>query len=158
MKKNLGIVLAFCVFVLMITWIVGCTCAKNGKDNAIPINLQNAKNVGSIYLTVSYDPEVIEIKEVTPGELVKDAMLDYNFDQPGSVVIGIINTGGISGDGAIVALYFEIIDENGSSAINLDSVEMCDVNSLVDIRYQVSGGNVMAKDSGITPPVVICVD
>jgi hypothetical protein len=158
MKQYPRLILVFCAIVIEVAGMAGCSCSKNSKENVIPINLQNAKNVGSISLTVSYDPQVINIIEIKPGEIAGNAILEFNIDQPGKAVIGIIDSNGITGTGSVALLGFNIIDGNGIISINLDSIELYDAANLVDIPLRVSGGSIAAGGSSITPATVTCGD
>jgi hypothetical protein len=138
--------------------MAGSGCLKKGTGNVIPVNLQNTKNVGSIYLQFSYNPGVIKVTDVNLGELSKNAMLDYSLGLPGTVVIGIVDSKGISGSGTLVLLGFEVIDKEDSSVLSLDSVELHDATSLVDIHSRTANGSLNAGNSEIIPPVVYCGD
>jgi hypothetical protein len=152
MKQYPRLILVFCAIVIEVAGMAGCSCSKNSKENVIPINLQNAKNVGSISLTVSYDPQVINIIEIKPGEIAGNAILEFK------AVIGIIDSNGITGTGSVALLGFNIIDGNGIISINLDSIELYDAANLVDIPLRVSGGSIAAGGSSITPATVTCGD
>jgi general secretion pathway protein D len=84
--------------------------------------VENVEDVASLVLTLSFDPSVIQVKDVKEGRFmsrdgVKTSFLK-NFDNTsGEIQIGITREGfgkGVSGTGEIVSIIFESIKEGRS--------------------------------------------
>ena len=165
MKKWLIVRLVLIVVLIVVPVIVlAGGCGGDDGDGeapgevAVPVNLEGAGNVGSISIELVYDSSVIEVTDVTAGELAANAMMEYNIDTSGIVIIGIVDSSGINGDGVVAELGFNIIDAEGTSSLTLDTVETHDATSLVDIINEPSDGNFAAEGNTVTAPVVRFVD
>ena len=114
-----------------------------GEGAEVPVNIKDAADVGSIDLTILYDPTVLNISKVEKGDLVK-GMLSSNIENEGIISIGIADSNGISGDGEIVKLTFDVIG-NGSAPITLQNAKAYDVNTHADIEVSVENGDFQAN-------------
>ena len=123
-------------------------------DVIVPINLQGARNVGSFTIELAYDATVLEVTEVKSGDVAKNAMLEYNISSAGRVVMGIVDPGGITGNGSVANMGFTVIDTEGTSSLTLESVETHDATTLVDIINQTSSGSFDGNGDTITAPVI----
>ncbi len=159
MKKPLfaGVLNLTLVFLL----IAGC----NGGDDdetagevEVPIDFEGASNVGSIGIELTYDSTVLEVTDVKSGELAGNAMMEYNIDSPGLVIIGIVDSSGINGDGAVATVSFNQVGDGRTSPLNLENVETHDATTLVDIINETSDGSFATDGNTVTVPVVRFAD
>jgi hypothetical protein len=123
-------------------------------DIIVPVEFQNAENIGSVNLVLTYDSSALDITQVSLGESAKEAMLEYNAKEPGKVVIGIIDTSGISGNGAIVLIGFNAIQSADSSPLTLESVVTHDATELTEIVNETSDGMFDGEDNSVEAPTV----
>ncbi len=126
----------------------------NGGQVKVPINLEGANNIGSISIELVYDSDVLEATEVVAGELAANAMIESNIQNPGRVIIGIIDSSGINGDGAIATVSFNQVGDGGTSPLTLENVETHDATTLVDIINETSDGSFAAEGNAVTAPVI----
>ncbi|AKB85589.1 cohesin domain-containing protein [Methanococcoides methylutens] len=96
------------------TMVFGSARAPSGTVQ-IPVTLNNADNVGSMDLVLTYDSSVLRATEVRKGSLTEDSIVQSNIVD-GTVRIGFIDMAGVSGSGSFVNVIFEIIDTDTSSA------------------------------------------
>jgi len=127
---------------------------ETAGDISVPISVQNSENIGSIDIVLTYDPGALEITGVTPGDLAQNAMMEYNADSPGRVNIGVIDSDGISGDGTLVLMEFNVIDKAGTSLLKLESVKTHNVISLIDIINNTADGIYRAEGNTLEAPVI----
>ncbi len=110
--------------------IVSVTDASGGSGATVgvPINLEDASNVGSMDIRMSYDTGVLHPIGVDNGELSKNAYLESNTASNGEVVIALADASGISGSGQIALVSFEVVGDTGSSSpLILEEVSVHDI-------------------------------
>ena len=126
------------------------------QEVSIPINAEDASNIGALHLELVYDPAVLEPIEVEKGILTGNAMLESNIDTPGRAVIGMIDAAGISGDGSLAVISFRVVGTNGiTSALTLEKVVAHDVTTLIDVSTRAISGSFTVKDRSFTAPVIL---
>jgi hypothetical protein len=163
MKKILvlavGIVLIIVVVLVVILVVGGGDNGGGGNDEVagavkVPINFQDASNVGSISIDLTYDAAVLQVLEVKAGELAQNAMLEYNIKNPGRVIIGIVDSSGINGNGAVAKIGFNVVAPSGTTPLTLQAVDTHDATSLIDIINTTSNGSFTGQNQTLTPPVI----
>ncbi len=118
------------------------TSGEIGKETRVSVIVEDAVNVGSIDLTILYDPSILEVLKVEKGDLVK-GMLSSNTDNEGIITIGIADSNGINGDGEIARITFNVLS-NGSTSVTIQNAKAYDVDSHADIEVTVEHGNFQA--------------
>ena len=156
MKKWIiaGLVIIIILVVVLVIVLAGSGGGDGDGDVAVPINVQGASNVGSFSIELTYDSTVLEVTGVESGELASNAMMEYNIDNPGLVVIGIVDSSGINGDGAIAEIGFDVIDNEGTSPLILEAVETHDATTLIDIISETSNGSYNGEGDNIASPAI----
>jgi hypothetical protein len=156
------------VILALSMFLVSCSCGEvdtpipgeqqedviPSGDIIVPVKFQNAENIGSVTLVLTYDSSALDITQVSLGESAKEAMLEYNAKEPGKVVIGIIDTSGISGNSAIVLIGFNAIQSGGSSPLTLESVVTHDATELTEIVNETSDGMFDGEDNSVEAPTI----
>ena len=80
--------------------------------------------------------------------------MEYNIKNPGRVIIGMVDSSGINGDGAVAMVGFSIVDAEGTTLLTLESVETHDATTLVDIINEASDGSFQANGQSVTAPLI----
>ncbi len=119
----------------------------------VPIEVQGASNLGSLQLELVYDPQALELQDVRAGQLARNALVDFNQDSPGRVRIGAVDASGISGDGAIIILFFLPIGQAYAIPLTLEAVEASDTD-LKDLVVQTTEGRVSRPGEPVTAAVL----
>jgi len=89
---------------------------SSGSIVQIPLTLRGLKEkIGNMDITLSYDPSVLDAKEVIKGSLTTKALFDYNILE-GTIKISLADEEGFSGDGSIAHVKFNVIGAEGSSS------------------------------------------
>jgi hypothetical protein len=143
-KIGLNVLLLFTLFFTLLTtasaFVVKIPDSSGavGESATISINVKGAKSIGSMDLVVSYDPELLKVVKVEKGGLVK-GLFSSNTKEAGIIAIGIVDSKGISGDGEMAKITFEVL-KAGESPINVVSVKAYDVESHVDVKVTAENG------------------
>lgn len=144
--------------VVVVAIIVAVLLLRTGgvKEVKIPINVQGAANVGSLHLELAYDRQTMSATAVESGTAVGDALFESNIDVPGDVVIGLVNSQGINGDGSVAIVTFQVTGKAKSATnLSLENVIAYDATTLDEIPTSASPGSFTAKNGSFTPPTLI---
>ena len=120
----------------------------------LPIAVQGAFNLGSLLVEVSYEAEALEFQSVRAAALGRNALLESNQENPGSVRIGLLDPNGINGDGEIITLVFLAIQDGGSSPYTLELLEASDTD-LRDLVVQVNSSQFSGVGEPFVPPALV---
>jgi len=106
----------------------------------VPITVEGAKDVGSVDITLKYDPSVLKAVSVETADLGKNAIMESNLANPGQVNIALVDASGINGEGEIAIISFSVLGETGtSSPMSLLKASVYDL-SLVEQQTTISNG------------------
>ena len=138
------------VVIVTILTTVGCGAPSNQIE--VPIDVQNVSNVGSFQIEISYDANVLQATDVKAEELGKNAMIESNLDNPGIIIVGIVDSPGINGSGSIVSISFDVLEKDSASSLTIKNATAHDVNTLVDLPTSFTQGNFASGD--VSPPII----
>jgi len=140
--------------VVIIVPAVSCikTARKSGATTGqvtVPINANNAGNLGSLEFEVVYNPAVLQPESVTKGELADNAMLDFSLARSGRVWVALVDSNGLSGSGSLAIINFRRVGSGQTSAVlTLENVRAHNATTLVDIITSTTAGSLT------TPPAI----
>ena len=92
------------------------TQAKQGAKVIVPINAAGATDLGAIDLKVSYDPKVLKFSGAETGKLSTNGMVESSSNADGTATLSFADTAGISSDGEVLKVSFDVIGAPGSSS------------------------------------------
>jgi len=160
MKTNL----VFLRLVGIISILIFCLCSCTSKSNdgshiedgvlRVPIEVKQAENIGSLMIQLSYDPATMSALEVKSSQLTTNSMIEYNTKVPGLVLVGIVDTEGINGDGAIAEISFDIVQNAETTLILIDQLEAYDVETLIDVQFVTNHGLYSFEDDTLVIPMI----
>jgi len=131
----------------------GTASGGPGSIIDVPVSVDNAKDLGSMDIIVSYDPSVLSVVSVDKGPLNK-GMISANTETPGTVSIGIVDAGGINGNGAVAVMKLKISGSVGaSSPLRIEQAMAYDVKTHVDIQTVTTSGIFTVKQTGLGAPL-----
>ncbi len=131
-KAVLAIILvAIVVAVVVFVFVLGGSDDEGG-ENVIPIQVNNATNLGALHIELVYDSSVLEATDVKLGDLGDNAQVNSDLRTPGRAVIGIIDAMGMNGSGVIVEVHFDEII-SGETSMKLENVMATDAETLYDL-------------------------
>jgi hypothetical protein len=127
--------------------IDGQTVGAGGKA-VIPVKVAGASNLGGVDLTVTYDPVVLKFTKAEQGALSTNGMIEANETRPGTVLMGLVDSKGMTGDGNLVDLTFDVIGAQGSSSQMNVIVRGAYSSDLKDVANQGIGGTITVGSPG----------
>jgi len=111
-----------------------------GSTIQVPIVVEGAKDVGSVDITLKYDPSVLKANSAETADLGKNAIMESNLANPGQVNIALVDASGINGEGEVATISFSVLGETGASS-PLSLVEVSVYNlELVEQQTSISSG------------------
>ncbi|MBN2489031.1 MAG: hypothetical protein JXA98_08390 [Methanosarcinaceae archaeon] len=123
-----------------VTVSVSDTTGGSGATVEVPINLEGATDVGSMDIVLSYDAAVLQAIGVEAGELGKNAYIESNTAGDGEVIIALADASGISGNGPVAVVSFEVIGDTGaSSPLTLGDISVHDIERVEVITTTTDG-------------------
>ncbi len=117
---------------------------------AVPISVKGARDLGTLHIELVYDPAILKADSFESGELAQNALVEVNPDTPGRVVIGIIDTDGIQGDGPVVIISFKPVGQQGNSTLALENVTAHSATTLIDVPTTTVSSGTFAIGGGAT--------
>lgn len=126
--------------------------AISGDEVSVPIVIRDAAAIGALQLVLTYDESVLEAKSAEKGSLLEpNVLMEANVDKPGRIAVALTTLDGIEGDGTLLIATFLVRGEEGQrSALNLESVEAWEVNTLVNILVNTESGEFTVQEA--VPP------
>jgi hypothetical protein len=121
-----------------------------GPPYTVPVSITNVSQLGSVTLTVTYDPKVLRATSVAPGTFMQQGGVTPTFlpkidAAAGRIDIAITRTGsspGASGTGLLAGLVFEAVAA-GSTRIAVTGVAMSPTGQ--PIPLQMTPASVVVK-------------
>ena len=113
---------------------------NSGDTVEAVIMVDPAENIGSLDLSLGYDPQILFFVDVLHGFLTEESIVEYNHDD-GLIHLIIIDADGFSGSGPLLKVHFKVIGTPGdSSDLVLTDVEANDATTYVDKIIELSNG------------------
>jgi hypothetical protein len=133
--------------------ITGCSGGKGNGTVDVAINVQNSPGVGSLQKELVYDSSLLEATGVKAEKLAGNAMVESNTGSPGRVIIAIVDSAGINGQGPLVTVSFKVVGKGESCTLTLESVAAYRATTLTDITLKISNGSVSVKKGAVSPVI-----
>ena len=145
------------VLLIVIIVVVLLVPGKPGvKEIQIPVNITGASNIGSLHLELVYDAAILDVTTVESGTLMGNALYEYNIDTPGRIVVGLINSTGIHGDGSLLVFDLQVLEKASTTVpLVLENVAAYDASTLNRLTLSTMNGSFMLKDNSFTPPTLL---
>ena len=91
--------------------------APSGQTVDIPILVKGSPGFSAMHLELTYDPQVLAVEAVEPGDLVAgNALTAFNTNEPGRVVISVAAGAQVEGDGTLAVVHFLVDGEQGQTS------------------------------------------
>ena len=126
---------------------VADSSGANGDKVKVPINVVDASNLAAMDISLTYDSSVLKGIEADSGALATNALVESNEIEAGRMLISFADTSGISGDGAILEVTFEVVGDFGASTqMGIEAVGY-DVD-LLDVPLETASGTFRVVEKG----------
>lgn len=124
-----------------------------GSTMILPVSLRNAEELSEINLEISYDPAVLKFVGIELGEISRNGIIEATESKPGTIVINMADTSGISQDGEFMKLSFNVTGADGSSSpISITSKGLRNLDKN-DVSLNTNGGTVLVNGRGTKAPL-----
>jgi hypothetical protein len=128
---------------------------KQTEEVTIPVDIVGAKNIGSIRIELIYDSILLEPVSVKSGTVTVNDLFESNINDEGRVIVGLVSSAGISGDGSIAEITFKIKGrDNEPTPLVLDNVSAYSSLDLSRLSVSFIAGSYKAKDNSFASPTV----
>jgi len=128
-----------------------------GNTITVPIRINNTVNMCGCEIDFTYDPTVVRMTGVTPGDLRYSFEFNVN-DSSGWMQANALDVEGLSGNVTFAYLNLTAVGDDGdTSPLNIASANIFDIN-YTTIAYTVNNGSfeiISANDT--TPPTIYSV-
>jgi hypothetical protein len=143
------------VLVVLIIIVVLVTTSTRIIEIKVPINITGANNIGSLHFELIYDRETLTPISVQRGTLTGDALFSYSIDTPGDVIVGMVSSKGISGDGPLATIIFRTTGKGkANQVLSVENTAAYDSNSLQEIISSTISGSFKSGDNSFIPPSI----
>ena len=137
----------------MTTVSVADSSGANGDRVKVPINVVGASNLAAMDISLTYDSSVLKGIEADSGALATNSLVESNEIEAGKMLISFVDTSGISGDGTILEVTFEVVGDSGASTqIAIEAVGY-DVD-LLDVPLETASGTFRVVEKGMGIPII----
>jgi len=118
---------------------------EQGSKSMIPISVAGASKLGAMDIKMEYDSTVLKFADAELGEISTNGIIESNEVDSGTVLLSFADTKGISGDGTLVELNFEVIGAAGSST-KIELEGRAYGIDLKDISAETNGGTITVSE------------
>ena len=132
------------------TIFVNNASAKYGDTIQITINVSNAKDIGSMDISLQYDPDILSLKHVEKGNLTQNSVMQWNI-RGDKVLIGLIDGNGINGNGSIATLTSDVCGYPGSTSDLVLDATATNVSDFSPIQLITKNGKFTVIGGSTTP-------
>ncbi len=92
--------------------------AKAGRDAVVDIGVRGGAGAAAFHVEISFDAALLEVKGVEKGALLSEnALLEFNPDEKGKLVIGAIALDAIRDEGPLARVTFTLKGRAGSQSV-----------------------------------------
>ena len=145
------------LLLLLLVVQVGDASGPKGSFVKVPIDVAGAAQIGSMDMALAYDPSVLRAVWVGKGNLTANALLQGNANPMGKILIAMADPGGITGNGSIAMVEFEVLGEAGSrSALALTGLDASGVDAMAVPLANRTGMFTVAETPPTPPEKGVC--
>jgi hypothetical protein len=132
------------------------TAAPAGAEFQIPIQLRAAQDLGSLYVSLDYDPAVVEIVRLDYAALPSNTLADHEIGQ-GRVTVGVVNAGGFDGDWTVAFMTCRRAagaPASGDSTVVISEIQAHRATDLAGLLADGSNGHINLSSLVVAAPTI----
>jgi hypothetical protein len=165
---ELSLLRVSCLVLLVIVLVPGASAegmdlvvkdisAPAGSELSVPLVVQNAEQLYLVDIEVSYDPAVLEFSHIELGDIAQNGIVEATEVRAGLLRIDLVDTTGISRDGNLVTISFNVIGNEGTgSSIGITSKAIKNLDNN-DVPANLVGGEISVTSAGLSVPLHVFV-
>jgi hypothetical protein len=132
------------------------TTAPASTEFQVPVQLRGAQGVGSLYVELAYDPSAVELIRLDYAAMPAGTLSDHGLGQ-GTVSIGLVTSGGLTGDWVIAFITCRRAPgaaTSGDSTITVSEVRAHRATDLAEVLAHSSNGHVNLSSLAVAAPTI----
>lgn len=136
--------------------IPSATTAPAGTEFQVPVQLRGAQGVGSLYVELAYDPSAVELIRLDYAALPAGTLSDHGLGQ-GTVSIGIVTSGGLTGDWVVAFVTCRRAAgaaTSGDTTITVSEVRAHRATDLAGVQAYGSNGHINLSSLAVAAPTI----
>ena len=137
--------------------VIRDTSAPAGSEVSVPLIVQNAEQLSTVDIEISYDPAVLEFSRVELGGAVQNGIVEATEIRAGLIRIDMVDKTGVSRDGDLLTLSFIVVGAEGTESsigITPKAIRNLDNN---DVPANIVAGNISVTSRGLTIPLPVFI-
>lgn len=132
-----------------------------GKPDAtteVNVSVSNGGGIGALDLALRYDPTVARFANAEAGPSADNALLETNEIEPGLLLAALADSDGLSGDGPLLVVTFNIAGSEGDqTTIAIEAARAYHYEMLTDIPLNTTPGQLSIVAEGVSPLLVLAI-
>ena len=128
--------------------------APAGAEGVVNLVLTGAPATGALDVEIAFPPEALKFLRAETGKVAANGQVQANVPQPGLLKVALVDMDGLDGDGAVVALSFQVNAASGTRVpLKIVSATANHHEAMVEIPLEVRNGEleVTAPAKSILP-------
>lgn len=121
-----------------------------GGDATVDVTLRGAQGLGSLQLELTWDPAVLEAKDVQPGPNAPAMLLEHNVTTPGRMRIALAANEPLNGEVQLSATF--AVKSAGSCSLGLDKVQAWEHGNGLEMLVTAEPGQFSSAKPADAPP------
>jgi hypothetical protein len=147
------------VVVVIAVAVIAIVLMSGGKEEVkevmIPVDVVGASSIGSLHFELVYDTAALEVMNIQSGTMAGNALFEFDSADPGRIIVGLVSSSGISGDGPIATITFTVKSKDtASTSLVLENVVAHSSMDLSKLSVSYVAGDFVADDGSFTPPTM----
>ena len=134
--------------------------ATGRPDATATVNLlvSNASEIGAMDLALRYDPAMVRFAGFQAGTSAEDALIEANEAEPGLLLLALADSNGLSGDGTLAVLTFDVTGVDGDrTEIAVEAARAYHYELLTDVPMSSTPGELSITGKGEIPLIVVAL-
>jgi hypothetical protein len=123
---------------------------------AVPLRIENPQGLGALQFVAVYDPSALEAMGAEAGEVFA-GLVDSNVVAPGRLRVALVTNEGVSADGELVRLLFEVRGTE-ASRVTIEDARAWEQASGLEMAVSAEGGTLTigaAPPGGLPAPLLL---
>ena len=150
------LVVCLSVVVLLSALVTGCGTGGSAPSVPIvPIEIENAEDLGGIVFRLVYDSSVLEFTGIKQGARARSRTMQFGIVKPGEIEVLVGAGTGISGDFTLAKLECKVLNSAGASKLVVQVTDARNAKTGQILNTQVSEGSFSASDMSVKAPLIV---
>ena len=134
--------------------LLSAGCVSTVTPIQVPVKVNGTSDMGSLVFDLVYDYEILQVSNVRPGDLSTDTIIQYNIDNPGHVIVGLVDSGRIQNEFTIVTIVFNVMQKDQTCTFRVEDIAAYHASTLDQLSVTGNAGEFDGDSFEITPPVI----